>query len=93
MRRYRGMLIALILCWLLLSAAGVVWASEGYALEWWSLDGGGGTSAGGNYELSGAIGQADAGVLRGGVYAVAGGFWVSFIEWPRQYLPLEQNGR
>jgi len=91
MRRCRGALIALVLCGLLLAAAGVVWAGEGYTLEWWSLDGGGGTSAGGIYELSGSIGQADAGELSGGAYVVTGGFRVSFVEWPRLYLPLKHR--
>ncbi len=32
-------------------------------------------SAGGPFELSGTIGQPDAGVLRGGEFALFGGFW------------------
>lgn len=47
-----------------------------YAVDWHTMDGGGGTSAGGAYAVSGTIGQPDAGVLSGGDYTLAGGFWV-----------------
>ena len=40
------------------------------------MDGGGGTSTGGVYSVSGTIGQPDAGpTMSGGNYSVAGGFW------------------
>ena len=48
-----------------------------YDIDWWTVDGGGGTSEGGDYSLSGSIGQADAGVSTGGIYALSGGFWRS----------------
>lgn len=37
--------------------------------------GGGGVSSGGNFTVTGTIGQSDAGLLTGGTFAVAGGFW------------------
>ena len=41
-----------------------------------TIDGGGAVrSAGGDYELSGTIGQPDAGVLAGGSFEITGGFW------------------
>jgi hypothetical protein len=47
-----------------------------YGLTWWTVDGGGTTlSRGDGYALGGTIGQPDAGVLRGGGYTLAGGFW------------------
>jgi hypothetical protein len=49
--------------------------AQQYAIDWFTLDGGGGTSSGGNYTLSGTIGQADAGVITGGSYSLIGGFW------------------
>jgi hypothetical protein len=59
--------------------AGVTWLgsalAQNYSLDWFSLDGGGGTSAGGNYALSGTIGEADAGEMAGGSYSLMGGFW------------------
>jgi uncharacterized repeat protein (TIGR01451 family) len=52
-------------------------ASAQYQISWWTVDGGGTTSAsGGTYTLSGTVGQPDAGVLSGGgPYSIAGGFW------------------
>ena len=48
----------------------------GYDLDWWTVDGGGGTfSTGGTFELGGTAGQPDAGSHSGGVYALGGGFW------------------
>jgi len=42
----------------------------------WTLDGGGMMSCrGGALELSGTIGQPDAGLLNGGELALSGGFW------------------
>ena len=50
--------------------------SADYSIEWYTIDGGGGTSSGGPYELSGTIGQPDADYLDGGPYELLGGFWV-----------------
>jgi hypothetical protein len=51
--------------------------AQDYAITWYTIDGGGGTSTGGDYSLSGTIGQHDAsGPLVGGDYSVTGGFWV-----------------
>ena len=47
----------------------------GFDLSWFTIDGGGGTSTGGGYSVSGTIGQPDAGVLSGGSYEITGGFW------------------
>ena len=37
--------------------------------------GGGGVSSGGAFTINGTIGQSDAGLLAGGTFTVAGGFW------------------
>ena len=48
-----------------------------YSIDWYKVAGGGGTSTGGVYSVSGTIGQPDAGgPLTNGQYAVTGGFWV-----------------
>ncbi len=39
------------------------------------MDGGGGTSTGGVYSVTGTIGQPDAGAMSGGNYTLQGGFW------------------
>ena len=65
-------------------AAVAVVNGQNYTLDWSSVDGGGGTSTGGVYVVSGTIGQADAGSMSGGVYTLEGGFWslVSVVQTP-----------
>jgi hypothetical protein len=49
---------------------------QSYSIDWSTIDGGGGTSTGGVYTVSGTIGQPDAGgPLTNGQYSVTGGFW------------------
>ncbi len=51
--------------------------AQNYSIDWHTIDGGGGTSAGGVYSVSGTIGQHDAGgLLTNGFYSLTGGFWV-----------------
>jgi hypothetical protein len=45
-------------------------------------------SAGGGYTLGGTAGQPDAGLLTGGGYTLAGGFWTGSLFGSRVYLPL-----
>ncbi len=50
----------------------------GSDLTWSTLDGGGATSGGGDYEVSGTVGQPDASAadaMSGGNYVLTGGFW------------------
>src|SRR5687767_12402244 len=53
-------------------------SAQNYSIDWYTIDGGGGTSSGGPYTLSGTIGQPDAGVHTGGNYTLVGGFWGAF---------------
>lgn len=47
-----------------------------YSIPWHTIDGGGGTSTGGVFTVSGTIGQPDArGPLTNGQFSVTGGFW------------------
>ncbi len=59
------------------AAANYGQSGGGYDLSWNTLDGGGGTSAGGGFTLTGTVGQHDAGTsaLTGGNYELNGGFW------------------
>ncbi|MHC4476855.1 MAG: dockerin type I repeat-containing protein [Planctomycetota bacterium] len=50
-------------------------AGGDYGLTWSTIDGGGGQSTGGQYVLTGTIGQPDAAYSAGGPYEVFGGFW------------------
>jgi hypothetical protein len=62
---------------------------SGYSIDWYTIDGGGGSSTGGSYSLGGSIGQPDAGSLSGGSYQLNGGFWggASIANYTI-YLPL-----
>ena len=65
-----------ILALLLFASPALAQSGGDYDLSWNTIDGGGGTSAGGDFVLSGTIGQPDAGpLLTGGPYALSGGFW------------------
>jgi hypothetical protein len=59
---------------LLLFSAALVHA-QSYSIDWSTIDGGGGTSTGGVYSVTGTIGQPDAGKMSGGNYTLDGGFW------------------
>jgi len=63
--------------------------NNGYAIAWWTIDGGGAMfSTGGAYSLGGTMGQADAAdVLSGGTYTLSGGFWFGGGS-AALYLPL-----
>jgi len=63
---------------LLLLTLQLPWLGFGqqYSIDWHKIAGGGGTSTGGIYQVSGTIGQPEAsGTLSGGPYSVTGGFW------------------
>ena len=49
---------------------------QSYSIDWFKVGGGGGTSTGGVYAVSGSIGQHDAGgPMTGGNFSLTGGFW------------------
>ena len=60
---------------LFLGLLGAVAHGQTYSIDWYTIDGGGGTSTGGVYSVSGTIGQPDAGRMSGGTYTLDGGFW------------------
>src|ERR1039457_6386404 len=52
---------------------------QSYSVDWYKISGGGGTSTGGVYSVSGTIGQHDAGgPMTGGNYSLTGGFWALY---------------
>jgi hypothetical protein len=69
--------IGLLACLILLPSAFCFQAlGQSYAINWYKVAGGGGTSSNASYSLSGTIGQHDAsGAMSGGGYTVTGGFW------------------
>lgn len=48
------------------------------AIDQFSIDGGGGTSSGGSFSVSGTVGQPDAGKMSGGNFGVESGLWSLF---------------
>jgi hypothetical protein len=59
--------------------------AQQYSIDWFKVAGGGGSSTGGVFAVSGTIGQHDAGgPLAGGSYQVTGGFWalISVLQTP-----------
>jgi len=86
--RQAGILLTLAAL-LLLASVALAQFGDGYDLTWSTVDGGGYTwSEGGPYSLGGTIGQPDAGVLSGGGYTLAGGFWGGAAVRYGVYLPL-----
>ena len=60
-------------------------SAQQYSIDWYKIAGGGGTSTGGTYAISGTIGQPDAGgTMTGGNYSLTGGFWslISVVQTP-----------
>ncbi len=82
----RPTLPALLLGFVLLPLAFSLQAwGQSYSIDWYKVSGGGGTSTGGVYSVSGTIGQHDAGgPLTGGNYSLTGGFWalISVVQTP-----------
>lgn len=75
--------------------AAALTASAQYSIDWFTVAGGGGTSTGGVYTVSGTIGQSDAGTMSGGNYTLQGGFWsvVGVVQTPNApYLALTRAG-
>ncbi len=75
----------LILFCLLASGFSLPTLAQQYSVDWYKIAGGGGTSTGGTYSVSGTIGQHDAGgPMSGGNYSLTGGFWalLSVVQMP-----------
>jgi hypothetical protein len=60
-----------------------------YSIDWFTVDGGGGTTSDGVFEISGTIGQPDAGSVIAGDYVIEGGFWSDFQEAGAPWLTIE----
>jgi hypothetical protein len=49
---------------------------QSFAIDWFTIDAGGGVSEGGGYSVNGSIAQSDAGsAMSGGSYSMTGDFW------------------
>jgi hypothetical protein len=66
----QGILVVLVVSGLIVSSS-----LGQYELSWYTIDGGGGRSSGGDFTLTGTIGQPDAAYSSGDNYELLGGFW------------------
>jgi len=63
-------------CSLVLGGLPFALRAQSFAINWHAIAGGGGTSTGGVYSVSGTLGQPVAGgAMAGGGYSLTGGFW------------------
>ena len=91
--RFNALLGTCLLALFLATAA----SAQSYSINWSKIAGGGGTSSGGQYTLSGTIGQPDASMtMTGGNYSLTGGFWamVSVVQTagaPTLYISQSGN--
>ena len=65
-------------CWWLVLSGCPRACAQTYSIDWHKVAGGGGTSTGSVYSVSGTIGQPDAGSVSGGTYSLSGGFWALY---------------
>jgi hypothetical protein len=80
----------------LLPLALTLCAQAQYSITWSTIDGGGGTSTGGQYTVSGTVGQPDAGALSDGTFTLQGGFWPGIVatstgEAPTLFIQVSGN--
>ncbi|MDZ4753539.1 MAG: hypothetical protein SGJ11_03475 [Phycisphaerae bacterium] len=69
-------------------------AGVAFDLSWHTVDGGGGTSSGGTFSMSGTIGQCDAGdIMIGGTFEFEGGFWAVTVEPSTCPADFDGNGQ
>jgi hypothetical protein len=87
MKSHKKKTVILFMTFLIILTLVATAQAQSYGITWWTIDGGGGTSTGGGYTLSGTIGQPDAGTMTGGSYTLVGGFW-GFDSQHFIYLPL-----
>lgn len=77
---------------LVLSASLGSASAQTFTLDWFTIDGGGGSISGGGYTLDGTVGQPDAATLSGGGYTLEGGFWSAFVEEALPRLAIRRQG-
>lgn len=82
--------ISLVLAaFVLLNLLGISARAQPYNIDAHTIAGGGGTSTGGAYSVSGTIGQPDAGgPLTNGQYSITGGFWALPVAVQTTNAPL-----
>lgn len=86
--------ISILLLMIIGVSAAFAATNDDFELSWFTMDGGGGTSSGGDFSLSGTIGQPDAGSMSNDGFSLEGGFWAPSFDPTVEpsdyeiYLPL-----
>jgi hypothetical protein len=83
-----SLLASLLFAWRALAQDQPRAAEDSYTIEWYTIDGGGGSIGNGTYALNGTSGQPDAGLASDGSYLLVSGFWGGSSAQYRIYLPL-----
>ena len=88
MKRTFSIILGIALISLILTS--ITLAAGDYQINWWTVDGGGGSSqsADGQYVLNGTIGQPDTGSAFGNGYTLNGGFWYGIFREFLIHLPF-----
>ena len=89
-----GTFLAISVMALLLTLARTA-SAQNFAMDRFTIAGGGSVSTGGVYSVKGTVGQPEAGVLRGGNYTGVGGFWgvaLAVQEPGAPFLRLTRSG-
>ncbi|MBK8001043.1 MAG: hypothetical protein IPK15_20620 [Verrucomicrobia bacterium] len=79
---------------LLVAATATVVSAQDYSIDWHSTDGGGGTSTGGGFSVSGTVGQPDANTqpMTNGGFSLTGGFWsITVVPPPAAPITIFDN--
>src|SRR5512140_3665990 len=62
--------------WLALLLASPASLAQNFSIDWWTVAGGGGTSTGGVFSLTGTAGQPASGTtMTNGTFSITGGLW------------------
>jgi hypothetical protein len=83
-----SLLASLLFTWRVLAQDQPRAADDTYTIEWYTIDGGGGSIDNETYALNGTIGQLDAALSSDGSYSLIGGYWAGITVPYRIYLPL-----
>ncbi len=83
-----NLILVLLITLFVMTGLLAVASSNGYNIDRWTLNNGGGTSAAGQYYLVGTVGQPDADTaMTGGTYRLTGGYWGAVGNY-KIFLPL-----
>jgi hypothetical protein len=75
------------LLWMLACGSAPTLLAQSFSIDWYTIDGGGGTSSGGPFSLTGTIAEPETAVMSGGGFTIEGGFWAILSVVPTPGAP------